>query len=100
MGLSPSTMLLDVLYFAPPGSKITGSKPIDGDVTDWTRVSTEGGRNAKSITIELPRGETKTVSYTSTLPDGSAGPVSVRFTPTVTTTPVAMDASCRSWTRG
>jgi hypothetical protein len=87
-------MLLDVLYFAPPGATITGVDPGEGDAPDLSRASTEDGRTAQSIAILLNRGETRTVSYTSALPAGDLGPLSVRYSPTVTDTPVTVDASC------
>jgi hypothetical protein len=93
-GGSGTSMLLDVLYFAPPGATISGVDPGEGDAPDLARTSTEGGRNAQSIAILLDRGQTRTVSYTSTLPDGPLGPLSMRYSPTVTDTPVAVDASC------
>ena len=34
------------------------------------------------------------MSYTSALPAGDLGPLSVRYSPTVTDTPVTVDASC------
>lgn len=94
MGLSVKTMLLDVLYFAPPGATIDASDPESGDIGRWNRASVEGGHQAKSMTIALGRGETRTVSFTSTLPAGELGPLAVRYTPTVTETPVTIDASC------
>ena len=93
-GGSGTSMLLDVLYFAPPGATITGVDPGEGDAPDLSRASTEDGRTAQSIAILLNRGETRTVSYTSALPAGDLGPLSVRYSPTVTDTPVTVDASC------
>jgi hypothetical protein len=93
-----TSMLLDVLYFAPPGATITGVDPGEGDAPDLSRASTEDGRNAQSIAILLDRGQTRTVSYTSALPAGDLGPLSVRYSPTVTDTPVAVDASCTELT--
>jgi hypothetical protein len=93
-GGSGTSMLLDVLYFAPPGATITGVDPGEGDAPDLSRASTEDGRNAQSIAILLDRGDTRTVSYTSALPQGDLGPLSVRYSPTVTDTPVTVDASC------
>ena len=87
-------MLLDVLYFAPPGATITGVDPGEGDAPDLTRAGSEDGRSAQSIAILLDRGQTRTVSYTSALPEGDLGPLSVRYSPTVTDTPVTVDASC------
>lgn len=97
-GGSQTTMLLDVLYFAPPGATISGVDPGEGDAPDLSRTSTEDGRNARSIAILLDRGQTRTVTYTSALPEGDLGPLSVRYTPTVTDTPVTIDASCAELT--
>jgi hypothetical protein len=97
-GGSGTSMLLDVLYFAPPSATITGVDPGEGDAPDLSRTSTEDGRNARSIAILLDRGQTRTVTYTSVLPEGDLGPLSVRYSPTVTDTPVAIDASCAELT--
>jgi hypothetical protein len=97
-GGAKTSMLLDVLYFAPPGATITGVDPGTGDAPDLARTSTEGGRNAQSIAVLLDRGETRTVSYTSTLPEGDLGPISVRYSPTVTDTPVTIAPSCAELT--
>ena len=93
LGLPRTTMILDVLSYAVPGGTIS-SDPEDGDFYSWTRTGSEAGRDGKSITVTIPMGETKTVSYTSTLPEGELGPLQVRYSPTVTSTPVAIDASC------
>jgi hypothetical protein len=93
-GGAKTSMLFDVLYFAPPGATIVGVDPGEGDAQDLARTSTEGGRNAQSIAVLLDRGDTRTVSYTSALPEGDLGPLSVRYSPTVTDTPVTVDASC------
>ncbi len=93
-GGSQSTMLLDVLYFAPPGASISGVDPGAGDAEGLDRTSTEDGRNARSIAVMVDRGQSRTVTYTSTLPEGDLGPVSVRYTPTVTDTPVTIAPSC------
>lgn len=93
-GGTRSSMLLDVLYFAPPGATITSVDPAVGDARELGRTSTEGGRHAQSIAVLVDRGETRTVSYTSALPDGPLGPVAVRYSPTVTDTPVTVDDLC------
>lgn len=97
-GGAKTSMLLDVLYFAPPGASIVGVDPAAGDARDLARTSTEGGRNAQSIAVLLDRGETRTVSYTSQLPEGELGPISVRYSPTVTDTPVTIADSCTQLT--
>lgn len=97
-GGSNTTMLLDVLYFAPPGASITSVSPASGDAEGLDRASTEDGRNARSIAILLDRGQTRTVSYTSVLPEGPLGPLSVRYSPTVTDTPITIDQGCAALT--
>lgn len=97
-GGAKTSMLLDVLYFAPPGASIVGVDPAAGDARDLARTSTEGGRSAQSIAVLLDRGETRTVSYTSQLPEGELGPISVRHSPTVTDTPVTIADSCTQLT--
>jgi hypothetical protein len=89
-----TTMLLDVLYFAPPGATIIGVDPGSGDAEGLDRVSTEDGRNAQSIAVMVDKGQTRTVSYTSQLPEGELGALSVRYSPTVTDTPVTIAPSC------
>ncbi len=93
-----TTMLLDVLYFSPPGASIVGVDPGAGDAEGLDRVSTESGRNAQSIAVMVDKGQTRTVSYTSALPEGELGPVSVRYSPTVTDTPVTIAPSCEELT--
>lgn len=95
LNIDRTTMILDVLSYAVPGGTIT-SNPENGDFSDWTRTGSEAGRDGKSITILLPMGETKTVSFTSTLPEGELGPLEVRYSPTVTETPVTIADSCEA----
>ncbi len=97
-GGSQTTMLMDVLYFAPPGATIIGVDPGSGDADGLDRLSTEEGRQAQSIAVMVDRGQTRTVSYTSALPEGELGPISVRFSPTVTDTPVTIAPSCTELT--
>ena len=97
-GGDKTSMLFDVLYFAPPGATITGVDPGSGDADELARTSTEGGRNAQSIAVLVDRGQTRTVSYTSVLPEGELGPLAVRYSPTVTDTPVSIDGSCATLT--
>ena len=93
LGLDRTTMILDVFSYAVPGGTIT-SNPEDGDMVGWSRTGSEAGRSGKSITVTVPMGETKTVSYTSTLPEGELGPLEVRYSPTVTDTPVTIADAC------
>ena len=94
MGLERTTMILDVLSVAPPGSTITQIEPADGDIARWNRDGVEKGHPLASRTMLLGMGETKTVSFTAALPAGELGPLEVRYAPTVTQTPVTIDGSC------
>jgi hypothetical protein len=93
-----TSMMLDVLSFAPPGAKITSISPARGDVASLARSGTEDGRRAKSVTVLVDRGQTRTVSYTVTLPKGQLGPLSVRYSPTVTNTKVTIAPGCQQLT--
>ncbi|WP_314505729.1 DUF4012 domain-containing protein [uncultured Microbacterium sp.] len=97
-GQPDDAMIMDVLFFAPPGGTILGSQPATGDIPEWSRTSTENGRNAGSITVFLGQGETRSVTYTSSVPEGELGPISARYSPTVTDTPVTIAASCAELT--
>ena len=97
-GGEKTSMLFDVLYFAPPGATIVGVDPGAGDASELDRTSSEDGRNAQSIAVMVDRGQTRTVTYTSQLPEGELGPISVRYTPTVTDTPVTIAPSCTELT--
>lgn len=94
MSLPRTTMILDTLYVAPPGSTITAITPADGDIKKWNRDGAEKGHPLSSRTMLLKMGETKTMSFTTQLPAGELGPLEVRYSPTVTQTPVTVDASC------
>ncbi|MFH8252154.1 DUF4012 domain-containing protein [Microbacterium sp. B2969] len=91
--LPRTTMVLDAISYAPVGGAIT-SDPENGDIKKWTRTGNEAGRDAKSITVTIPMGQTKTVAFTSTLPEGQLGPLAVRYSPTVTDTPVTISPTC------
>ena len=84
----------DVMYLAPPGSKIVSSDPEYGDAWDGARSGSEDGHEGKVMRIFVGQNETRTVSYTSTIPKGERGPVTVDTTPTVTTTKVTISKTC------
>ena len=96
-GGAQTSMLFDVLYFAPPGRRSSVSIPVRATQMIST-ASTEEGRHAQSIAVMVDRGQTRTVSYTSALPEGELGPISVRYSPTVTDTPVTIAPSCTELT--
>ncbi|MGX5772085.1 DUF4012 domain-containing protein [Microbacterium trichothecenolyticum] len=96
LGVPRTTMILDVLFFAPPGAQITQTVPARGDVARWERSGVEKGNTAVSKTVFIGRGETETVSFTTVLPAGDLGPLRLRHTPTATETPVTIDASCNA----
>ena len=93
-GIPQNTMMLDVLFFAPPGGQITRTDPERGEVGQWERTGVEKGNTAVSKTVFVNPGETKTVSYTVALPQGQLGPLNLRYTPTATSTAVTIDSSC------
>ncbi len=97
-GIARTSFILDVMYFAPPGVKIDSAKPATGDDPSATRTGVENGRDVESMRIFVPAGQTRTISYTSTLPKGGLGPVSVRYTPTATTTKVSVAEECHALT--
>jgi len=94
-GYPRTTMFLDVVGLALPGGKLTATSPGNGDRNGWDRSAVYKGREAKSLFITVAKGETKTVSFTSSIPDDALkSPLDVRYTPTVTQTPVTVDESC------
>jgi hypothetical protein len=93
-GIPRTTMMLDVVYFAPPGATIVQTTPAEGEVGDWERSGSEKGSTAVSHTVFVPQGETVTASYTVALPAGDLGPLNLRHTPTANATSVTIDASC------
>ncbi|WP_203582313.1 DUF4012 domain-containing protein [Microbacterium hibisci] len=94
LGVPRTTMILDVLFFAPPGAQITQTVPLRGDVPRWERTGLEKGHTGVSKTVFVGKGQTETVSFTVALPAGDLGPLRLRHTPTATSTPVTIDASC------
>jgi len=81
--LPRTTQVLDVMYFAPPGSTIIGVDPAGGDSYWDAKTGAEDGRNVQSIRVFVPSGTSRTVSYTSSIPKGDLGPFSIATTPTV-----------------
>lgn len=91
------TMMLDVLFFAPPGAEIVALDPEEGDRWDSTyhdRSGVDHGNTGESRTVLLGEGETRTVSYTVKLPEGDLGPLQLRHTPGANDTAVTIDANC------
>ena len=95
-GYPPTTMLLDVIGMALPGGELVNSTPAKGVRKDQERSGLYKGRQTKSMLIAVGKDETKSVSFTSTIPKDATSPLQVRFTPTVTDTPVTVDESCAS----
>ncbi|MBD8023753.1 DUF4012 domain-containing protein [Microbacterium gallinarum] len=93
-GLPRTTMMLDVLFFAPPGAQITQTVPATGDAPNWDRSGVEKGNTALSRTVFVPKDETVTVSHTVAFPEGELGPLNLRHTPTASSTAVTIDPSC------
>ena len=95
-GLPRTTMMLDVLFFAPPGAEIMSITPENGDIPSLSRSGVEKGNSAESRLVTVAQGETRTVSYTIRFGEGPLGALDLRHTPTVTDTPVSVDASCEA----
>ena len=102
-GIDPRTMMLNALFFAPPGGEILWTNPEWGDwqdSEDWEgqpfhdREGEDHGNTAVSRTLLLPMGESRTISYEVQLPDGALGPLELRHTPGPNDTEVTIDASC------
>lgn len=93
-GLPRTTMILDVIGMSLPGGTLTSSDPAAGERDGWDRNAAYNGREARSLLVTLAKDEKKTVSFTSTIPDAASDVLEVRYTPTVTQTPVTVDASC------
>ncbi len=99
-GLPKTTMMLDTLFFAPPGATITAIDPGDGDIPSLSRSGVENGNVGESRLVTLGEGQTRTVSYTVQLPAGPLGPLDLRHTPTANDTPVTVDSSCDAFVEG
>ncbi|CAH0179824.1 DUF4012 domain-containing protein [Microbacterium sp. Bi128] len=96
-GIDLRTMMLDVLFFAPPGGEILSTTPEIGDWWDprfRDRSGSDHSNPAESRTLLLAKGETRTVSYTVKLPPGDLGPLELRHTPGANDTAVTIDANC------
>ena len=93
-GYPRTTMFLDVIGTALPGGSLTSTSPAAGDRDGWDRSGVYNERETRSLFVTVPMGESRTVSFTSTVPDGAAAALDVRYSPTVTQTPVTVDASC------
>ncbi|MDU0344749.1 DUF4012 domain-containing protein [Microbacterium sp. KSW2-29] len=99
-GLPPRTMMLDTLFFAPPGATITAMDPGQGDIPSLSRSGNENGNTGESRMVTLGQNESRTVSYTVQLPSGPLGPLDLRHTPTANDTPVTIDSSCDPFLAG
>lgn len=99
-GLPRTTMMLDTLFFAPPGATITAMDPANGDISSLSRSGNENGNLGESRMVTLGQNESRTVSYTVQLPGGPLGPLDLRHTPTASDTPVTVDASCDPFLAG
>ncbi len=102
-GIDPRTMMLDVLFFAPPGAEILWTDPKRGDWQDsanWQgnrfrdRAGVDHDNTAVSRTLLLEMGEERTISYEVQLPDGDLGPLELRHSPGPNHTEVSVDANC------
>lgn len=99
-GLPKTTMMLNALFFAPPGATITAMDPGDGDIPSLSRSGVEDNNTGESRMVTLGQNENRTISYTVQLPAGPLGPLDLRHTPTANDTPVTIDASCDPFLAG
>ncbi|WP_285136876.1 DUF4012 domain-containing protein [Microbacterium sp. lyk4-40-TSB-66] len=93
-GYPRTAMMIDVLFFAPPGAQIVSTDPAVGDVAEFDRAGSQSGNSAVSRLVVIPQGESRTVSSTIRLPDGALGPLDLRHTPLTSPTTVTVDGSC------
>ncbi len=93
-GQSATTMMLNVLFFAPPGGEVVSTDPVRSDLDGFDRAGSEKGNKALSRLVLVPQGETRTITSTVRLPEGALGPLQLRYSPTATDTDVVIDASC------
>ena len=93
-GLPRTSMMLDVLFFAPPGGQVIATDPSTSEESGFDRAGTQDNNTALSRLVVVPQGETRTVSSTVQLPEGPLGPLQLRHTPTASDTPVTIDPSC------
>ncbi len=99
-GLPRTTMMLNALFFAPPGATITAMDPGDGDIPSLSRSGVESNNTGESRMVTLGQDENRTISYTVQLPAGPLGPLDLRHTPTANNTSVTVDASCDPFLAG
>ena len=99
-GLPKTTMMLNALFFAPPGATITAMDPGDGDIPSLSRSGVENNNTGESRMVTLGQNENRTISYTVQLPAGPLGPLDLRHTPTANDTSVSIHASCDAFREG
>ena len=93
-GLPRTSMMLDVLFFAPPGGQVIATDPAASEESGFDRSGSQNGNTALSRLVVVPQGGSRTVSSTVQLPEGPLGPLQLRHTPTASDTPVTIDPSC------
>ncbi|MFF8187442.1 DUF4012 domain-containing protein [Microbacterium sp. NPDC016588] len=93
-GLPRTSMMLDVLFFAPPGGQVISTDPAESAESGFDRSGSQNGNTALSRLVVVPQGGSRTVSSTVQLPEGPLGPLQLRHTPTASETTVAIDPSC------
>ncbi|SIR78720.1 DUF4012 domain-containing protein [Microbacterium sp. RURRCA19A] len=93
-GLPSTSMMLDVVFFAPPGGQIVSTDPATSEESGFDRSGSQNGNSGLSRLVVVPQGGSRTVSSTVKLPDGPLGPLQLRHTPTASDTPVTVDPSC------
>ena len=98
-GAPRTSMMLDVLYFAPPGATIDGVDPARGDVARFERSSTEGGRSAQSVAgLRRPGRDAHGRRTRARCRRASSGRCRCATRPRATTTAVTIAPSCAALT--
>lgn len=92
--LPRTSMMLDVLSFAPPGGEVLATDPPTSEELGFDRAGIQKGNSAVSRLVVIPQGQTRTISATVRIPEGPVGPLELRHTPTASDTPVTVDPSC------
>lgn len=94
LGLPRTSMILDVVAFAPPGGAISWVDPTTSDTRGWIREGIEKGHPASSRTVVVPMGESRVITTTFTVPADATSPLELGYTRTASDPSVTIDGSC------
>lgn len=94
LGLPRTSMILDVVAFAPPGGSVSWVDPTTSDIRGWNREGIEKGHPASSRTVVIPMGESREVTTTFDIPADASSPLELGYTRTASNPEVTVDGSC------